>query len=164
MWTPLYYIVAILHLFSQSLSIVLRCGGQLLNVTFLGYSRGIRWPGPIRISCRVAGLSMLYMVNLNFNHCLFSERPSASTRVRHTRAAAAAYLLEFEVSRCGTSQFPRYFLPAQVRLWNDLPFTVVDIGTVDGFKGAVNRWLLPRVVFSSVFRDAGAFGVAKAIY
>ena len=32
--TPLCYVVAILHLFSKSLSIVLRCGGQLLNVTF----------------------------------------------------------------------------------------------------------------------------------
>ena len=37
---------------------------------------------------RVAGLSMLNKVNSNSNHCLFSELPSASTRVRHTRAAA----------------------------------------------------------------------------
>ena len=33
---------------------------------------------------RVAGLSMLYKVNLNSNRCLFSELPSASTRVRHS--------------------------------------------------------------------------------
>ena len=52
---------------------------------------------------RVVGLSMLYKVNANSNHCLFSEIPSASTRVRHTRAAAAAHPLEFEVSRCRTS-------------------------------------------------------------
>ena len=32
---------------------------------------------------RVAGLGMLYKVNLNSNHCLFSELPSASTRARH---------------------------------------------------------------------------------
>ena len=32
----------------------------------------------------VAGLSMLYKVNLNSNHCLFSEFPSASTRVGNT--------------------------------------------------------------------------------
>ena len=44
---------------------------------------------------RVTGLSMLYKVNLNSNHCLFSELPSASTRVRYTRAAAAAHPLEF---------------------------------------------------------------------
>ena len=84
---------------------------------------------------RVAGFSMLYKVNSNSNHCLFSELPSASTRVRHTRA----HQLEFEVSRCRTSQFARSFLPAQVRMWNDLPFTVLDSGTLDGFKGPVNR-------------------------
>ena len=39
-------------------------------------------------------------------------------------------------------------------MWNDLPYTVFDTGTLDGFKGAVNRWLLPSVVFSSVFRGA----------
>ena len=33
---------------------------------------------------RVAGLSMLYKVNSNSYHCLFSELPSSSTRVRHT--------------------------------------------------------------------------------
>ena len=85
---------------------------------------------------------MLYKVNLGSNHCLFSELPSASTRVRHTRAATAADSLEFEVSRCRTSQFARSFLPVQVRLWNDFPYTVFDIGTLAGFKGAVNRWLL----------------------
>ena len=38
---------------------------------------------------RVAGLSMLYKVKLNSNHCLFSEVPSASTRVE---AAASLQL------------------------------------------------------------------------
>ena len=55
MGTPLCYFVAILHLFSQSLSIVLRCGVQLLNVTFSFLSaRCNRWPGfvPIRVYCR----------------------------------------------------------------------------------------------------------------
>ena len=41
--------------------------------------------------CREAGLSMLYKVSSNSNHFLFSELPSASTRVRHNRAAAAAF-------------------------------------------------------------------------
>ena len=57
-----------------------------------------------------AGLSMLSKVNSNFNHCLFSELPYASTKVRHTRAVIAAHPLEFEVSRCRTSQFARCFL------------------------------------------------------
>ena len=43
---------------------------------------------------------MLYKVKSNSNHCMFSELPSASTRVRHARAA---HPLEFDVSRCITS-------------------------------------------------------------
>ena len=85
-------------------------------------------------TCRIAELSMLYKVNANSNH---SSTPSASTRFRHTRAAAAAHPLEFEVSRCRTLQFGRCFLPAHVRMWNDLPDTVCDTGMLDGFKGAV---------------------------
>ena len=57
----------------------------------------------------VAALCMLYKVNSNSNHCLFCELPSASVRVRHTRAAAAAHPLECEVCRprlvCGMT-FP----------------------------------------------------------
>ena len=34
LWTPLCYFVSILPLFSQSLNIVLWCGGQLQNVSF----------------------------------------------------------------------------------------------------------------------------------
>ena len=86
---------------------------------------------------------MLYKVNSNSNYCLFSELPSASVRVRHTLAVAAAHPLELEVSRCKTSKFARRFLPAETRVWNDLPYTVFDTGTFDGFMGAVNRWLLP---------------------
>ena len=43
---------------------------------------------------------MLYKVYSNSNHYLFSELSSVSTTVRHTRTAAAAHPLEFEVSRC----------------------------------------------------------------
>ena len=50
--------------------------------------------------------------------------------------------IEFEVSRCRTSQFARCFLPEQTRVWNDIPYTVFDTGTLNGFKGAVNSWLL----------------------
>ena len=30
-----------------------------------------------------------------------------------------------------------------VSVWNDLLYIVLDTGTLDGFKGSVNRWLLP---------------------
>ena len=52
----------------------------------------------------------MFKVNSNSNHCLFSDLPSASTRVRQTRAAAAAHPLVFEVSKCRTSKFARCFL------------------------------------------------------
>ena len=35
---------------------------------------------------------------------------------------------------------------------NDLPCTVFHTGMLDGFKGTVNCWFLPLVVFSSVLR------------
>ena len=55
LWTLLCYFVAILNLFIQSLSIVLRCEGLLLNVIFSFLSaRYIQWPGfpLVRVSCR----------------------------------------------------------------------------------------------------------------
>ena len=192
LWTPLCYFVAILHLFSQSLSIVLWCGGQLLNVTFSFFSAScicmVDWLCPdqnflsLCHLLRAAGLIMLYKVNSNSNHCLFSEQQSVSPRVRHTRAAAAANPLEFEVSRCRTSQFARSFLPAQVRLWNDLPYNVFDPGTLEGSRVQSTAGCFPELCFlvglcflvSCVFPElcflvpctcgAGACGVAKAIY
>ena len=150
--TPLCCFTVTVHLFSQSLSIILRCGHLLLNVIFLDES--------ILSLClrrHVAALCMLYKVNSNSNHCLFSELPSASVRVRQTRAVAAAGPLEFEVSKWRTSQFARWNDPdswwndtAQTRVWNDLPYTVFDTGTLDGFQGAVNRCLLPWVEFFSL--------------
>ena len=91
----------------------------------------------------VVELCLLYKVNLNSNHCLFSELPSASVRVRHIRATAAAHPLELEVSRCRTSQFQRCVLPDQVCMWNDLPYTVFDTRKLHRFTYAVSSWLLP---------------------
>ena len=52
----------------------------------------------------------------------------------------------------------------QVRIWNDPSYTLFDTGTLDGFNGAVNCWILPRSCIISVFRRAAACGVARAIY
>ena len=69
-----HYIVTVhtmyysMHLFSQLLSIVLRCWGLLLNVIF-SYSsaRCIRWPGfaLIRLSCRC-------VIDVMLLHCVYS--------------------------------------------------------------------------------------------
>ena len=114
----------------------------------------------------VAALCMVCKVNSNSNHCLFSELPSVSVTVRHTRVAAAAHTLEFAVSRCRTSQYAMCFLPGQNRVWNDLPYTVFDTRTLNGFNEAtlyssVNFGLLPWVCFS-VFRGACARGVCES--
>ena len=79
-------------------------------------------------------------VNSNSNHCLFGVLPSSSSRVQKTRAAAAAHPLEFEVSRCRTSPFARSFQQAQVRMWSDHPYSVLDTGMLDGFQGEVNMF------------------------
>ena len=89
--------VATMHLFSQSLSIVLRCLSVLLNVIFsFSSARCTRWTGfaLVRLSCRcVIDVMLLHCVIrcmlYNVNSLL-----SASVRVRHTRAVAAAHLLE----------------------------------------------------------------------
>ena len=92
----------------------------------------------------VAALCMLYKVNSNSNHRSFIEFPSACVRVQRTLdAAAAAHPSVFEVSSYRTSQFARCFLPAQTRVWIDLPYTVFDTGSLDEFQGAADRWLLP---------------------
>ena len=88
------------------------------------------------------GGGMLYKIHSNPKHCLYGELPPACQRVRHTRAAAVAHPYEREVPKCRTSQFGRCFLPAHVRMWNDLPSFVFDSGTLSGFKGAVNLSLL----------------------
>ena len=92
------YFVAILHLFCKSLSIVLRCGSQLLNVTFSFLSaRCIRWPGyvPIRVSCRcvidVAWLGLVCCTRL------------IRTQITVCSASFLLLLLEFDTPSCGRS-------------------------------------------------------------
>ena len=71
-----------------------------------------------------------------------------SHRVRHALAAVVAHRNELDALRCKTSQFTICFLPVYVSAWNGLPDAVFEFGWLNsgllgGFKGAVNRWLLP---------------------
>ena len=45
------------------------------------------------------------------------------------------------------SQFAMCFLPAQTRVWNDLPYTVFDTEAFGGFMGAVIVRCFPEFVF-----------------
>ena len=120
----------LLRCYSAFVLIFMYCSpvwGLLLNVIFsFSSSWCIRRPGfaLIGVTCRCQ--CMVYEVNSNANHCMFSE-----------------------LSRCRTSQFARCFLPAQARMRNNLTYAVFDTGTLYVFYGVVNRWLLPGVVFFS---------------
>ena len=150
LWTPLSCFVVTMHLFSQSLSIILRCGvycwmsSSATRVTV--YSEDQAFPvQPFLSLCHrrhVAALCMLYKVNSISNHCVSSDLPSPSVIVWHSRAAAAAHPLEFDFSRCRTSQFASVSCRL-ILVRGIIPYTVFDTGTLDGFNGAVNRWLLP---------------------
>ena len=61
---------------------------------------------------RVAGRAE-YFVQLKFelDHCLFSELPSVSLRVRHTRGAAAAHSLSLKNQVVERRNFQSVFLP-----------------------------------------------------
>ena len=148
LWTPLCCFVATKHLFSQSFSIVLRCGGLQLNS--FSSTRCIQQPGfaliRLSFSCVMMYVASLFIVSL------LRELPSTSVRVWHTRAVAAAHPLGLEVSQCRMFQFARCLLPAQTHVWNDLPYTVSDTGALDRFKGVINGWLIWGVCFSVFLR------------
>ena len=95
--------------------------------------------------CHVATLCMLYKVNSNSNHCMFSELPSASVRVRRIRAATAAHPLEFEVSRCRKNVPICKVFPTCSDSIEDWPST----GTLDGFKEQSIVGILPEFFFLS---------------
>ena len=143
----------------------------LPTVTFnFSGARCIRWKGffPnqgfLSLSLIVMLLDYAFCTRfINPNHCLFDELPSACFYQSLTyRPAVSGHPLKFQVPMCRTSQFATCFLPAQVRMWNDL-YTLLNTGMLNVFKEAVNRWLLLWVVFLSVFRGESACGVANAI-
>ena len=105
----------------------------------------VAWLGPDHsFLCHrcVAWYSMLDKDNANSEHCLFSELPSVTNRVRHTelRPQLIHCSLKFQgVERLnlqGVSCRPRFEC-------SNLPYAVFDTRMLGGFKGAVNRWLLP---------------------
>ena len=89
-------------------------------------------------------LQKVYYYSIN---CLHGELPSASHRVRHTRAAVAAHRYELDVLRSRTSQLSKCFLPVYVRGGNGLSDAVVESGPLSGFKGAVNNCCFPHIFF-----------------
>ena len=99
LWIPLRCFVATLHMYSQSLSIFFRCGGLLLNVIFSFSSARCIRDGFLVVMLSTSCCWTVYVDNVNSNsiHCLFSELPSVSVRVRQTRAATAARKARLQV-------------------------------------------------------------------
>ena len=129
--------------------------GQLLTVTFSFMSaRCIQWPGfaLIRVSCHC-------VIDVVLLDCVCCTR-FILTRIIVCSVRCLLLLPEFgivcsssiRVWTVKVSNVPtcRCFLLAgpSSHMWNDLLYTLFDIGTVNGFKGAVNRWLLPWFFFS----------------
>ena len=155
------------------MSIVLRCGGQLLNVIFSLLSvRCIQWSGfaLIGVSCRC----VIDVVLLGLVSCTRLMQ----TLITVCSASFHLLLLEFDILKLrpllihwslkyqgveppnsqGVSCRPKF------ECGMTFPYIVFDTGTLDWFKGAVNRWLLPRLVYSSVSRGADACVITKIIY
>ena len=149
------------------------CFVATANLFFQLSVRCTQWPGfaLIRFSCRCdIGVMLLHCVcctrlirtwmivcSVSF-HVLFQahafELPCVSFHVLYSLFSSFhvlrlhPFVIEFEVCMSRKSQFARCFLSAQTRVGNDLPYTVFDSETLDGFKSAVNRWLLSWVCFS----------------
>ena len=91
---------------------------------------------------------MFRKVDSNSNHCLFGELSSASVRVRHT---GVRQLTHWSLKYHGVKRPNLHGVSCRPRLVCGMTFhtPLFDTGTLDGFKRAVNSWLLPLVVFFS---------------
>ena len=105
---------------------------------------------------------MLYTVNSNFKHCLSSELPSSSTRVRHTRAAAAAHLWVLKYQ--GVERLNLLGLSCLLRFEcrRILPTLCLTPERWMGSRAQSTVGSFPELCF--LFRGTGASGVAKEIY
>ena len=174
LWTNLCNFVAIWHLFAQSLSIVLRCGGQLLNATCsFSSARCIRWPGLSwseflavisSTACSWALICCTWLIRTPITvcsasyHSLLLEFDIPELRpqlfhwslkyqgVEHPNLEGASCRHEFE---CGMT-FPTLCLPPELWMGSRVQSTVA--------------WLLSWVIFSSLYHCTGACGVVKAIF
>ena len=61
------------------------------------------------------------------------------------------------------SQFARAFLPAQVRLWNDLPYTVFDTGTLMDSRVQSTVGCFPELCFLQFSKAQVLVGLQKQL-
>ena len=128
-----------------------------------GYSaRCIRWLGfaLIRLSCCVIDVILLpcvcckRLINSNNFICFCQSSTFPSCRCSSSIRVWSIKVKNVPIYKVFTAGLDSYLeWPSLHCVWQ---------GTLDGFKGAVNRWLLPWVCFSvfSFFSGAGVRGVA----
>ena len=90
----------------------------------------------------VGSLSLLFKIFKNSRHPLHASLPETYQPVRVTRHAINANSLTFSPIRCRTLQYSRSFIPATVKLWNELPSEVVESEELQEFKMLTNRFLI----------------------
>ena len=78
----------------------------------------------------------------NSKHPLHTSLPETYQPVRVTRYAINAKSLTFSPIRCRTLQYLRSFIPAAIKLWNELPSEVVESEELQEFKMLTNRFLI----------------------
>ena len=89
-------------------------------------------------------LCILYKVHSNSKHCLRLYMVSCPLLVKDFLVLVQLLQLihEFEIPSCITSQFARYFLPAQSCMWNNFPSSMLK-----GFKQP-RVGCFPELIFS----------------
>ena len=98
LWAPPCYYIAIIHLYSQSLSIVHFCGGQLLNVTFsFSRARCIWWLFFALI--RVYNCCVINVMLLGYVCCT----RLIQTQITAYSAGFDLLLPEFDIPSCSSS-------------------------------------------------------------
>ena len=139
--TPLCCLVATMHLFSQSFSIVLQWGSAAechLNLL----------ERQVYLVARLCPYQSFFccVIDVVLLHCVCCTR-LIRTRIIVCSVSFHLRLSEFDISDL-RMQLIHYSLkcqgvPAQTRVCGK-PFpTLFDTQTLDGFKRAVNHWLLP---------------------
>ena len=93
--------------------------------------------------CRsISCLCMLFKIYHNPAHSLHSELPSLFQPMRETRYAVNPHCHSFSAVRCSTTQYWRWFIPAFIKCWSNLPSRVMECSELQKFKAGGNKDLL----------------------
>ena len=86
----------------------------------------------------ISSLCMLFKIFHNPSHPLCSELPNLFRLRRVTRVSLSISSLSFSPMSFHTSQYSRCFIPATIKLWNELPSMIVEAAELQKFKIGVS--------------------------